>query len=356
MADPAAPLLPSHAGRRRVGVGSLVVIGFFWVSGGIYGNEELVSAAPPALVCGMTLLTAVGFALPNALMTAELAAAFPVDAGQVVWVHAVAGGVVGAQNAWWIWLTNALDAAVYPQLAAHYIAATFGSQAGLQQVVCFGTVAAVAIMNLLGLGCVTASQSACFVLSLLPCLAFIAIGLPRVDPAAVVATGGVPTDWALLLSWALWLYSGFSSLGSMAGEVERPNRTYPIVVGVLLPLISALNVLPFAIALSLDPVAAHYQAGYFGTLAGRLSGRWLELTFACGANISMLGLYMLPHMATLTHTCLRWQTLTPLSAGTTRRSSRRSARCSASTECATRLGQRGRLWRPSTPRRTSCPP
>jgi hypothetical protein len=35
---------------RRVGVFSLVALGFFWVSGGIYGNEALVLSAPPSLV------------------------------------------------------------------------------------------------------------------------------------------------------------------------------------------------------------------------------------------------------------------------------------------------------------------
>ena len=27
-------------------------------------------------------------------------------------------------------------------------------------------------------------------------------------------------DWTLLISWQLWLYSGFIGLGSLAGEVD----------------------------------------------------------------------------------------------------------------------------------------
>ena len=35
---------------RRVGLFGMVVIGFFWVCGGMYGNGELLGTAPPALV------------------------------------------------------------------------------------------------------------------------------------------------------------------------------------------------------------------------------------------------------------------------------------------------------------------
>ena len=77
----------------------------------------------------------------------------------------------------------------------------------------------------------------------------------------------------------------------MAGEVENPKYTYPAVVAFLLPLVIALNVMPFAVALSLDPDTEHYDAGYFGTLAGQLSGLWLKTLFVVGANMAQVGLY-----------------------------------------------------------------
>jgi amino acid transporter len=104
--------------RRRLGLASVTVIGFFWVSGGVYGCEELISAAPPLVVCGFTLGVALAFALPNALMTAELATAFPADGGAVAWVRASFGPTVGLHHAAWVWLTSLLDAAVYPQVIA----------------------------------------------------------------------------------------------------------------------------------------------------------------------------------------------------------------------------------------------
>ncbi len=68
---------PKSALSRRVRTLTLIVVGFFWVSGGIYGNEELVSAAPPLVVFLFTALVPLVFSLPIALVTAELATAFP---------------------------------------------------------------------------------------------------------------------------------------------------------------------------------------------------------------------------------------------------------------------------------------
>ena len=240
------------------------------------------------------------FALPTAMMTAEAATAFPVTGGQVVWVSMACGQHIGGHNGYWVWLTNLLDAAVYPQMLAKYLASMLHmlhsgnvSDSALQTFetcVCLVVVAAFCAVNLVGLDCVAATQSVAFALSLMPCVLFASLGLPDIQLGHLMASDGM-IDLPLLLSWTIWLYSGFSSLGAMAGEVERPQRTYPLVVMLLLPLVVALNIVPFAVAISLDGDHSHFKAGYFATLARRLAGPWLQLLFVAGANISLLGLY-----------------------------------------------------------------
>ena len=201
-------LLPEPPGTpKRVGVLSLVVIGFFWVSGGIYGNETLVASAPPLAVIVWTSLVGILFALPNALMTAELATAFPVDGGAVVWTADACGPRIGGHNCYWVWFANLLDAAVYPQIAAKYVTQALKLGEGGEQAICAAMVVCVAVTNCMGLDWVTASQSAVFFLSLFPSLLFIAIGLGRVQLDVLASLEG-EYDWALLISWALWLYSG----------------------------------------------------------------------------------------------------------------------------------------------------
>jgi amino acid transporter len=99
----------------------------------------------------------------------------------------------------------------------------------------------------------------------------------------VVSEGDV--DWTLLVSWTLWLYCGFFSLGTLAGELENPRRTFIIAIAILFPTVLLLNTLPLAVALGTDDRLEHYTAGYFNVLAGRLGGRWLDGGFQLGANV-----------------------------------------------------------------------
>lgn len=61
----------------------LLVIGFFWVSGGCYGNEELFASAPPGIVLPCLLLVPFFYSLPLAMITTELTAMMPFDGGLV---------------------------------------------------------------------------------------------------------------------------------------------------------------------------------------------------------------------------------------------------------------------------------
>jgi len=276
--------------RRPVGLLSLIVIGFFWVSGGIFGNEELISAAPPSIVLLFTLVIPLIFSLPSALFTAELATAFPSDGGQAVWVDLALGPAISGHNAYWLWLTNVIDAAVYPQMIMRYLHTHLHLEAWTERLLCFALVLGVAAVSLSGIDWVGRTQAVLFLLTLSPCIIFIAVGLPRVKPSVWVSTEG-DIDLALLLSWVMWLYSGFSWLGNLAGEVRAPQRTYLQAIGVLLPLVIVLNTLPFLVSLSLDSDTHHYSAGYFQELARQMSGKWLELLFTIGANASLIGLY-----------------------------------------------------------------
>ena len=55
----------------------MVVVGFFWVHGGIYGNEAMLMAGPPLYVFIMLGVVPFIYSLPIALIVAELSTAFP---------------------------------------------------------------------------------------------------------------------------------------------------------------------------------------------------------------------------------------------------------------------------------------
>ena len=236
--------------RRTLGTAGLVVIGFFWVSGGIYGNEALVCAAPPAYILLFALVTPLVFSLPIALMTAELSTAFPADGGQVAWVADACGRAVGAHNAYWVWMVNVIDASIYPQLVSEYLRRCLRLTPTTEAVLELGMVVAVSAVSMLGLQWIERSQAVMFVVTMVPCLLFIGFGLPHLQPSHLLVFEG-DVDWSLLLSWVLWLYSGVSSLGALAGDVAEPRTTYPRAIGVLLPLVIAPPCAPFCVYLIL---------------------------------------------------------------------------------------------------------
>ncbi len=65
------------------------------------------------------------YALPIALINAELASAIPADGGLVVWVQRAADEIglpmLGSHNSWWVWNSYIFDASIFPLLAAQYI-------------------------------------------------------------------------------------------------------------------------------------------------------------------------------------------------------------------------------------------
>mmetsp|Transcript_25278 Transcript_25278/g.69638 ORF Transcript_25278/g.69638 Transcript_25278/m.69638 type:complete len:425 (+) Transcript_25278:662-1936(+) len=126
--------------------------------------------------------------------------------------------------------------------------------------------------------------------SLAPTLVFVFMGMPKLEPRRCLVSEG-ELDSSLLVSWILWLYCGFFSLGTLAGELDNPRRTFLVSIAILFPAVLLLNTLPLAVALSLDDVPSHYTAGYFNVLARRLAGTWLDYGFQVGANVCLIGLY-----------------------------------------------------------------
>lgn len=91
--------------HRQISTIGLLLISFFWVSGGIYGNESLLEAAPTGYAFLSLLLGAVFYALPIAVISAELACAVPYDGGLVAWVEEACGSRLGAHNLFWLWVS-----------------------------------------------------------------------------------------------------------------------------------------------------------------------------------------------------------------------------------------------------------
>ena len=262
----------------------MVVVGFFWVHGGIYGNESMLMAGPPLYVFILLGVVPFVYSLPIALIVAELSTAFPEDGGYVVWVQEACGKNIGSHHAYWVWVIYVVDAAIYPVLVANYVDTMMPMSATGRSLFAVAIVLGVTLINLNGTDMMVKFNTLLAIISLVPTLIFTVLGLPNTTVERCMVSEG-EVDWTLLVSWTLWLYCGFFSLGTLAGELENPRRTFIIAIAILFPTVLLLNTLPLAVALGTDDRLEHYTAGYFNVLAGRLGGRWLDGGFQLGANV-----------------------------------------------------------------------
>lgn len=100
---------------KKLGLASLVVLSFYTVCGGPFGIEDVVRAGGPfyALI-GFALIFV--WAIPEAMITAELSVAMPESAGSVAWVESAFGSFWAFQKGWLSWLSGIADNALYPIL------------------------------------------------------------------------------------------------------------------------------------------------------------------------------------------------------------------------------------------------
>ncbi|KAJ6307224.1 hypothetical protein OIU76_017088 [Salix suchowensis] len=111
--------------RGKLALIPLVFLIFFEVSGGPYGEESAVGAAGPLWAILGFLIFPFIWSIPEALITAELATAFPGNGGFVIWAHQAFGPFWGSLMGSWKFLTGVLNLASYPVLCIDYLKLVF---------------------------------------------------------------------------------------------------------------------------------------------------------------------------------------------------------------------------------------
>ncbi len=208
----------------------LVIATFFMVSGGTYGTEDIVHGAGYGGAILVLLITPLLWSLPTALMIGELASAIPAEGGFYIWVREAMGRFWGFQEAWLSLVASVFDMAIYPTLFVAYLVRLFPwfdvGHRGL--LVGVAVVIACAALNLAGIRVVAMTSVWLFVLLSAPFVAITALAILKPGSLAAVAsptTSHVHIVGALLV--AMWNYMGWDNASTIAGEVQRPQRTYP---------------------------------------------------------------------------------------------------------------------------------
>jgi amino acid transporter len=252
-ADPTGAVVPPRAAARKMTLVPLIAATYFLVAGGPFGLEDIVSKAGYAGAILILLITPLLWSLPTALMVSEMASALPQDGGYYVWVTRAMGRFWGFQEAWLSLAGSLFDMAIYPTLfveyLGHFAPALTANGRGLW--IGVALVAACALWNLLGARGVGLSSVALSVVLLGP---FVILTLYALFQRAPSVAAPVPLSRADILGGilvAMWNYMGWDNSSTIAGEVDRPRRTYPLAMSITVLLVALTYVVPIgAVALT----------------------------------------------------------------------------------------------------------
>src|SRR5262249_803047 len=267
------------------------------LSGGPYGLEEVVPLAGPGLAVLVLTATAIFWAIPYALIVAELVSALPGEGGVYQWFRAGLGPFWSFQFSALDWLTWVLDAALYPPLVAAYVTELFvhdpghSFRWGITLLVIWGST----WLNVRGVKSIGSVSIGTTIAILVPLTILVVLGIPRIPlaPLRPWIPEGQSFHAALnyALVWSLWSYSGYGALASAGEEMVQPERNYPRALALFVPLSLATFVLPLLIALGVYPDWRPWGAAQFNETAFALGGGWLLAASLLAVQISNLGMF-----------------------------------------------------------------
>lgn len=297
-----APSVEVRRVPRKLGLGALVFIMFFTVSGGAYGLEDTIGESGAGMGLLLILVTPIIWAIPSAMMVAELSTAMPVEGGYYRWVKTALGPFWGFQEGWWSWITSWVDMAIYPVLfveyAAYFWPDTFGGEgSGLARwLLGMGVIWVFTLLNIRGAKIIGDTSTIFGIIVISPFVLLTIFGLFDINfnPAEPFTNPGqsFTSAFAVGLFVVMWNYLGWDGVSTVAGEMKDPRRDYPRMLLITVPLITLVYFLPtLAGLMAVGTSEVEWTAGAFTTIAELVAGKWLGFWLAAAALVASAGLF-----------------------------------------------------------------
>lgn len=174
-----------------------------------------------------------------------------------------------------------VDSALYPVLFTDYLQRMTGPLDTIWlHFIHLTIVLVIGYINYKGIELVGVSSIIFGVLCMSPFIALCLMGMTYIhDPSiwSQLPHSFVESDWSVFLSVLLWNYIGFDQLGTIAGEVYDPSRTFPrgmVITSVLLCFVYAP---PVMVGLQFLPDFDSWYEGMFPNIAKQIGGEFLLL-------------------------------------------------------------------------------
>lgn len=243
--------------KKKIGVPTVVFMIFCLVAAGCYGIEEAIPECGPGLTIVMLCVMPFVWALPLGSVASELGSVRPQEGGYYKWVQEALGEFWGFQAGWWRTISIYIDNVSYVILAGGYAASQWDLSKPAEFVIKAAMIIIFVLINIKGIRDVGIIST---ILSILVMVAFAMVAVcgflnwggnaETADTISFQMTAYEATgvkDWFLLIaggiSVIMWMYSGYESMSTIAGEIEDP-QVIPKGTLITIPLIMATYILP----------------------------------------------------------------------------------------------------------------
>ncbi len=236
--------------KHDLKVSTVVFMIFCLVAAGAYGIEEMIPEAGPGLTITLLIVLPFVWGIPFGLVASELGSVRPQEGGYYKWVQEALGEFWGFQAGWWRTISIYIDNTLYVILAGGYAATQWDLSRPAEFAIKFLMIFIFTYINLRGVKDVGIVSTG---ISLLVIVAFAIVAIAGfmnwtgdIGPFTPEPAEG-PSDWFFYiaggLSIGMWMYSGYESMSTIAGEVKNP-QVIPKGTLITVPLIMAVYILP----------------------------------------------------------------------------------------------------------------
>ena len=287
---------PAKSALRKAGLFYFVWVMFSYCTGGPFGLEDMVTTSGPGMTLIYLLVIPFFWSIPVSLVAAELTTAMPVEGGFYRWARAGFGDFWGFLAGWWNWCASFLLGAAYAVQFSDYLGFYFPQLTGWKHyLVSLAVIALITWINVRGIQAVGKFATGLELFILLPVAVVVVIGLAkwRHNPFVPVVPPHQPMFgvFGVGLALGLWLYSGYEQCSTVAEEVEKPQRTYPLALAIVVPMSVAVYFLPTMVSLASLGNWQDWHTRYFSDAARLVGGPWLGAWMTVAAmvtNVSLL--------------------------------------------------------------------
>jgi amino acid transporter len=280
---------------KKAGLFYFVFVMYSYTTGGPFGIEGVVASSGPGMALIYLLTLPFLWCIPMSLVAAELTTAMPVEGGFYRWVRAAFGDFWGFLAGWWNWCAAFLLCSAYAVLFADYLGFYFPQTQGWKHtLVAVVLIAIIAYVNIRGIQVVGLVATLLEMFVLLPVVALCVTGFMkwRFNPFLPLVPPHRPLFevFGVGLALALWSYSGYEQLSTVAEEVDKPQRSYPRALALVVPLSIATYFFPTLCSLAALGNWHDWNTRYFADAAQAIGGLWLGVWMTAAAALSSVAL------------------------------------------------------------------